>query len=136
MRVTPRQYAEGLYEAARHVGDSDRRTKLIDRFLLMLARDRRRSDIPLVLSHLDRIAERETGVKFVEAVSAKPLHVASKTSLERAGKKLFGGKEVRLRQKVSATLLGGALLQTEDESVDMSIGGRFGQLARFIQSNL
>ncbi len=135
MRITPRQYAEGLYEAVKHAEASDW-AKCIDRFLVMLTRDRRRRDIPLILRHLDRIAERETGIKFVDVVSARPLPAESKGSLERVGKNLFGGEEVRLRQKVSSLLLGGVLLQTENETFDVSIGGRFGQLKQFLEKSL
>ncbi|QQR77559.1 MAG: F0F1 ATP synthase subunit delta [Candidatus Moraniibacteriota bacterium] len=135
MRITARQYAEGLYEAVKHA-ESANRPSMIDRFLAFLVRDRRRRDIPLVLRHIERIAERETGVKRVEVVSAVPLSETSETSLKAAGKKVFGGEKMLLQQKISRALLGGAVLRTENETFDASIGGRLGQLKQFLEKSL
>ena len=132
MRITPRQYAEGLYEAVKRANPADR-SGVIDRFLTLLARHRRRRDMPLVLRHIERIVERETNVKRIEVVSAKPLAVSLEASLELIGEELFDGCPVLLRQRVDATVLGGALLRTENETFDASIGGRFRQLKRFLE---
>lgn len=131
MRITSRQYAEGLYEAVKRANPADR-SGVIDRFLTLLARHRRRRDTLLILGHIERIAERETGVKRIEVLAAKPLSEASKTSLESVGKNVFGGGEVLLRQKVNTALLGGALLRTENETFDASVGGRLDQLKKFL----
>lgn len=135
MRITSRQYAEGLYEAVKRANPADR-SGVIDRFLTLLARHRRRRDTPLILGHIERIAERETGVKRIEVLAAKPLSEASKTSLESVGKNVFGGGEVLLRQKVNTALLGGALLRTESETFDASVGGRLDQLKKFLQRSV
>ncbi len=135
MRITARQYAEGLYEAVKHA-ESVNRPSMIDRFLALLVRDRRRRDIPLILRHIDRIAEREMGAKRVEVVSSAPLSEMSKTSLKVVGKKVFGGENMLLKQKISRTLFGGAVLRTENETFDASIGGRLGQLKQFLEKSL
>lgn len=135
MRITPRQYAEGLYEAVKRANPADR-SDVIDRFLTLLARHRRRRDTMLVLRHVERIVEQETNVKCIDIVSAKPLSDASMVSLKSVGKNVFGGGEVLLRQKMNATLLGGALLRTENETFDASIGGRLDQLKKFLQRSV
>ena len=132
MRITARQYAEGLYEAVKRAG-SENLPGVVDRFLALLVRDRRGRDVTLVLRHLERIVERETGVKQVEVVSAVPLSETSEESLKAAGKRVFGGGKMLLKQKTNRAILGGAVLRTENEIFDASIGGRLGQLGRFIQ---
>ena len=135
MRITPRQYAEGLYEAVKRANPADR-SGVIDRFLTLLARHRRRRDTMLVLRHVERIVEQETNVKCIDVISAKPLSDASMVSLKSVGKNVFGGGEVLLRQKVNTALFGGALLRTENETFDASIGGRLDQLKKFLQRSV
>ncbi len=135
MRITARQYAQGLYEAVKHA-ESTNRPSMIDRFLALLVRDRRRRDIPLVFRHIERIAERETEVKRIEVVSAMPLSETVEASLKVVGKSVFGGEKVLLQQKINKTLLGGAVLRTEDETFDASISGRLGQLKQFLEKSL
>ena len=135
MRITPRQYAEGLYEAVKRANPADR-SDVIDRFLTLLARHRRRRDTMLVLRHVERIVEQETNVKCIDVISAKPLSDASMVSLKSVGKNVFGGGEVLLRQKVNTALFGGALLRTENETFDASIGGRLDQLKKFLQRSV
>ena len=135
MRITSRQYAEGLYEAVKRANPADR-SGVIDRFLTLLARHRRRRDTMLVLRHVERIVEQETNVKCIDVISAKPLSDASMVSLKSVGKNVFGGGEVLLRQKVNTALFGGALLRTENETFDASIGGRLDQLKKFLQRSV
>lgn len=131
MRITSRQYAEGLYEAVRHA-ESSARPAMIDRFLARMARDRRRRDIPFVFRHIERIAEREAGAKRVEIVSSKTLSEASLHAIEQEGKKIFGEEKILFQQKIQPKLFGGAILRTENETFDGSVGGRFVQLKRFL----
>ena len=135
MRITTRQYAEALYGA---VNDADvsARPGIIDRFLVRMARDRRRRDISLVFRHIERIAERETGVKSLEIVSARPLSEASLRAIEQEGKKIFREEKILFQQKIQPKLFGGAILRTENETFNRSIGGRLGQLKQFLEKNL
>lgn len=135
MHITTRQYAEALYGA---VNDADvsARPGIIDRFLVRMARDRRRRDISLVFRHIERIAERETGVKSLEIVSARPLSEASLRAIEQEGKKIFREEKILFQQKIQPKLFGGAILRTENETFNGSIGGRLGQLKQFLEKNL
>ncbi len=136
MRITPRQYAESLYASLRDASEPDR-AGIIDRFLSIVSKDRRRRDIPIILRHIDRIAERETGEKQIDIVSAD---LASEQTLERlmaVGRKAFGGKNVQLRRlRTNTALLGGAIFRTENETFDASISGRLGQLKQFLERSL
>lgn len=135
MRITTRQYAEALYGA---VNDADvsARPGIIDRFLVRMARDRRRRDISLVFRHIERIAERETGVKSLEIVSARPLSEASLRAIEQEGKKIFREEKILFQQKIQPKLFGGAILRTENETFDASARGRLRQLKRFLQGGI
>ncbi len=135
MRITARQYAEGLYESVKNA-EALNRPALIDRFLELMTRDRRRRDIPLVFRRIERIAEREAGAKRVEIVSSKTLSEASLHAIEREGKKIFGEEKILFQQKIRSGLLGGAKFQTENETFDASIGGRLRQLKQFLEKSL
>lgn len=135
MRITPRQYAEGLY-ASVQCAEASARPALIDRFLAVMARDRRRRDIPAVFRHIERIAEREAGVKRVEIVSAKTLSKESLREIEREGKKVFREEKILFQQKIQQNRIGGAAFRTENETFDASAGGRLGQLKQFLEKSL
>lgn len=134
MRITPRQYAEGLYEAVRHAEVSDR-PAMIDRFLVRMMRDRRRRDIPAIFRHIERIAEREAGMKHVEIISSKTFSGESLYKIEQEGKKIFREEKILFQQKIQSKLFGGVVFRTENETFDGSIGGRLGQLKRFLEQN-
>lgn len=135
MRITPRQYAEGLYTSVKHA-EASARPVLIDRFLALMARDRRRRDIPSIFRHIERIAEREAGAKRVDIVSARRLSEESLRILESEGKKVFGGEKILFQQKIQPNRIGGAIFRTENETFDASAGGRLGQLKQFLEKSL
>lgn len=131
MRITPRQYAEGLYEAMKRAEGFDR-AGIIDRFLAIMTRDRRRKDIPSVFRHIERIAERESGVKRVEIISAKALSEESIHEMESEGAKIFGEEKILFHQKIQPELFGGAIFRTENKTFDASAGGRLRKLKQFL----
>lgn len=135
MRITPRQYAEGLYEAVKQT-DVSVRPGLIDRFLALLSKEKRCRDIPLIFRHIERIAERETGVKSVEIISTKPFSEEAIQIMKSEGKKVFDEEHIFFRQKIQPKLFGGAILRTENETFDASIVGRLGQLKQFLEKSL
>ena len=131
MRITAGQYAEALYGAVKDA-DVSARPGIVDRFLVRMARDRRRRDIPLVFRHIERIAERETGIARADIISAKRLSEASFDTLKSEGEKIFGTEKISFTQKVEPALLGGVKFQTERETFDASASGRLRQLRRFL----
>ena len=131
MRITAGQYAEALYGAVKDA-DVSARPGIVDRFLARMARDRRRRDIPLVFRHIERIAERETGIARADIISAKRLSEASFDTLKSEGEKIFGTEKISFTQKIEPALLGGVKFQTERETFDASARGRLRQLRRFL----
>jgi F0F1-type ATP synthase delta subunit len=124
-----------LYASVQHA-EASARPALIDRFLVLMVRDRRRRDIPVVFRHVERIAEREAGAKRVDIVSAKPLSKGSLHALESEGKKIFGEEKIFFQQKIQPNRIGGAEFRTENETFDASAGGRLGQLKQFLEKSL
>lgn len=127
MRITPKQYAEGLYESVRHVEPSDR-TGIFDRFFSILIRERRMKDMPTILSALRRIIEREAGEKSVRIRSAHPLSESTVRNLRERLCKIFDAERVALETMVDPHLSGGIVIETEDETFDASILGALRQM--------
>lgn len=127
MRITSKQYAEGLYESVRHAEPSDR-TGIFDRFFSILIRERRMKDMPTILSALRRIIERETGEKSVRTRSAHPLSESAVRNLRERLCKIFDVDRVALETMVDPHLAGGIMIETEDETLDASILGALRQM--------
>lgn len=131
MRITTRQYAEGLAAALREA-EASRWPLLLDRFFAILVRAKRRRDIPAILRQVERLEEGRTGAKLVEIVLDHP-ESARNTALEEAAKRVFDLKEADVVYRHRAGVGGGAVFRTGAETVDASLGGRLRQLRRFLE---
>ena len=133
MRISSRQYAEGLYGAL-HGATPEERGGVIDRFLALIVRSRAKRLLPAILGHLERLDERATGQKRITlTLSRKASNEAAQSILPEA-KRLFGAGAT-LRVSTDPTLIGGGVFQTETERVDASVGGRLREFKRFLEAS-
>lgn len=134
MRITPKQYAEGLYESIQNAEPSEQ-TGILDRFFALLVRERRMREIPMILAALQCIIEREGGEKRVRIRSAQALSQETIRSLAGRLSEIFGVEQVVLEQKTDANLKGGMVIETEEETLDMSIKGIVSQLKMALRNS-
>lgn len=132
MRITPKQYAEGLYEAVQNAKPLER-AEILDQFFALLVRERRMREMPMVLSALQRIVERENNEKRVSVRSARALPHEAVRELWGRLTQILGVQCVDIDQKVDPNLRGGMVIESEDETLDVSIRGTLLQLRKHFQ---
>ncbi len=132
MRITPKQYAQGLLSAIDNA-DTDQQPVILDRFFNMIVRERRTKDFSAILHHIEREMHERDGVCSLRIVSAKPLSHETIARISPEVKRCFAVNEVSIDAKVRSSALGGAVLYSESETIDASIGGRLRSFRRFLE---
>jgi F-type H+-transporting ATPase subunit delta len=84
--------------------------------------------IPEIARQFEQLKAQQQGYLKVDIASAYPVEASQQQEIEEILKKRFG-KGVDIQMEVDKSLLGGWLIRTGDEVIDVSIRGRFEQLA-------
>jgi F-type H+-transporting ATPase subunit delta len=97
-------------------------------FVRVLAENHRLLLLPEIAAHYAVLRSAVENTVDVDVISAVPLDAAQSAKLERAlGKRLE--RQVRMRNSVDSTLLGGAVVRAGDLVIDGSLKGRLERLA-------
>ncbi|MFO0335980.1 MAG: F0F1 ATP synthase subunit delta [Pseudomonadota bacterium] len=97
-------------------------------FLGVLAQNRRLQLLPEIALQFERLRAEVENAVDVEIVSALPVESAQRAALVDALEQRFG-KQVRLREIIDASLVGGALVRAGDLVIDGTLKGRLERLA-------
>lgn len=120
MKVTPSQYAQALYTLSKSRSLSEC-SRLASDFVSLVQRNGDTKKLPRILYHVQRLHEQETARKRVFVSSAFPIHGELLQSLERYAQEVFESPKVILDISVDKKLLGGVIMQTENQRVDASV---------------
>lgn len=104
-------------------------------FITQLVENRRLKLLPVIFEQFHRLRAEEEGVADVEVTSAFELDEAEVARLKAALNKRLG-KEVRVRSKVDAGLIGGVVIRAGDTVIDGSVRGRLQKLAEQLNSRI
>ena len=97
-------------------------------FVRVLAENHRLLLLPEIAAHYEALRSAVENTVDVEVVSAVPLDGAQADKLQRALSTRLK-RQVRMRNSVDSTLLGGAVIQAGDLVIDGSLKGRLERLA-------
>ena len=101
-----------------------RPTDLLQRLVGLLVQRDRVELLPLVAKAYVRLWNTSKGIVAAEAVSARELDETDARAVSAAAARALGGKQVDLRQRVDASLMGGLLLRMEGRVYDGSVRSR------------
>jgi F-type H+-transporting ATPase subunit delta len=97
-------------------------------FVRVLAENRRLLLLPEIAAHYEALRSAVENTVDVEVVSAVPLDAAQADKLQRALSTRLK-RQVRMRNSIDSTLLGGAVVRAGDLVIDGSLKGRLERLA-------
>ncbi|MBU4256905.1 ATP synthase F1 subunit delta [Patescibacteria group bacterium] len=127
MKITPKQYAESLYQSV--INKKDSRIKgILDNFVKLLIDNNDISKIDKIIGQFKKIWNREEGIVEAEAVSARELDKKIVKLLNGYIVQLSGARKVLLKQKVDKNILGGVIIKYEDKILDGSLKARLKEL--------
>jgi F-type H+-transporting ATPase subunit delta len=101
-----------------------RPSDLLQRLVGLLVQRDRVELLPLVAKAYVRLWNTSKGIVAAEAVSARELDETDARAVSAAAARALGGKQVDLRQRVDASLMGGLLLRMEGRVYDGSVRSR------------
>ncbi len=119
MKISAKQYARGLYEAA-DGQTSKEQTAMVGRFLQLLKAQGRFSLANRVVAELEKIVLDRQGIVAAEVKSARGLSAATLQSLSQMIKDKTACREVRLTEKIAPEVLGGAVVKYQDKIINFS----------------
>lgn len=127
MKITPKQYAESLYQSVRNKKDSQIKS-VIENFVKLLAANNDMAKADKITGQFKKIWNREEGIVEAEAVSARELDKKIVKLLNGYIVQLSGARKVLLKQKVDKNILGGVIIKYEDKILDGSLKMKLNEL--------
>lgn len=120
MKITPKQYAQGLYDL---LGDQKQPEikKIIVNFVEFLAQKRDLNKIKDIILELEKIFQDNQGEKEVTIISARPLNSATKKYLKEYLIKKSQSNSIIIKEKIDSKIIGGFIARYEDKVIDGSL---------------
>ena len=131
MRVSPKQYAQSLYELTD--GKSDQEiTKSISSFVVFLNRSRRLKLSSKIIDHYSKIYNDKKGIVEVEIISRKKIEEDLLKKVKNYLKEKYQAKEIVLNNALDPEIKGGFILKVGDEVMNNSISGKLDSLKKVL----
>lgn len=125
MRISPKHYAQALYEALSEV-TSEQRTEVIQNFLHMIHMRGQIKWLSEIVREVEELLRRESGEMHVNVTAA---HDIDHKYISNTVQELVGDENIVMERQVDNSLLGGLRIETKDKRWDMSVRGQLRALA-------
>lgn len=119
MKISNKQYAQGLFEATRDKASKEVKAEL-ENFVRILSINGDISRSDAILSEFEKIWQREKGIASAEVISADKLGTETLNQLKDYVMAATGATEVLLAHEVDQGLLAGFVLRFNDQVLDGS----------------
>ncbi len=126
MRFSAKQYAQALMDSLQDTGPKDQE-KVLDNFVKLLAENNDLRLFDQIEQEFHKMDLAAKGIKQVEVRSAHPLNKENEKAILDELNKLVKGK-VELKKEVDERLIGGVIIQMEDQVIDASVKNQLEQL--------
>lgn len=118
MKISPKQYARSLAEAAEGVSEKEEKI-LTERFLGILEKNSDLKKMPKIISEMEKINEAQSGVKKAKLATAVELSDVMKKEVAQKLENVFKERIV-LSAKIVPEILGGIIIEAGNEILDAS----------------
>lgn len=126
MKFSAKQYAQALMDSLESVGPKDQ-DRVLDNFAKVLAENNDLRMYEAIEEEFHKLELQKKGIKQVEITSARPLSHQNEKEIIEELNQLVKGK-VELKKKVDEQLIGGVVIQMEDQIIDVSVKNQLDQL--------
>ncbi|MFA5184837.1 MAG: ATP synthase F1 subunit delta [Patescibacteria group bacterium] len=133
MKISVRQYAQGLFAATSGASEAEVKTALKN-FVLILDRDRVLGKAAEIIACFREIWEKEHGELAAELTSARELGAAAKELIVAYLKNKTQAKKVQLTEIIDKSLIGGFILNYESRVIDGSLKSSLASLKNKISN--
>jgi len=120
MKLTPGQYAEGLFESIN--GKSEKEAKeILNKFVDLLIVNNQTSQLRKILTSFESVWNRGNGIIEAEIKVANKLDNSSREILQAYVKEITKAKNIEMNEVVDASLMGGFVVKYEGSIIDNSL---------------
>lgn len=120
MKISAKQYAQGLYELVYKKKEDEAREVLVS-FVKYLGANNDIYKIDDVIKYFNEILQKERGQLNVSLVSARKLSADVSLLVINYLKNKVGAKEVEIESTINPDILGGFILRYDDKVIDGSL---------------
>jgi F-type H+-transporting ATPase subunit delta len=106
------------------------------KFLLILVDRNRINVLQSIISSYLELVYSVASIKMIEVASAFKFTNRQKNTLVKKLKQLTNAREIRLTLTIDQTLIGGFLIKTDSQVIDLTIKGQLQQLAKHLDTVL
>jgi F-type H+-transporting ATPase subunit delta len=106
------------------------------KFLLILVDRNRINVLQSIISSYLELVYSVASIKMIEVASAFKFTNRQKNTLVKKLKQLTNAREIRLTLTIDPTLIGGFLIKTDSQVIDLTIKGQLQQLAKHLDTVL
>lgn len=131
MKITAKQYARALFEALKEAPDNE--GKIIDNFFETLKKNNDLRQATEIMSYFEEYDREEKNLVEVLIVSVSPLEEDMKNKIRNKMGSLLG-KQIVLKEKIDAGILGGLVIKFKDYVFDASIKSRIEEMGKTLVS--
>lgn len=133
MKITPKQYAQTLFEVTKD-SSADDMLKILDKFLKILVDNNQFSQIEKILSNFNEIWNRENNILEAEIITARELSEIDLLNINKFVKRKAGKSEVAVKMIIDESLKGGFVVRLRDEIFDSSLRNRIASLKQALNN--
>jgi F-type H+-transporting ATPase subunit delta len=123
MKITPKQYAQALYDSLKDDNKKDA-TKAIAEFARVLVENNDLQKGDKIIEQFRKLYNQEEGIVEAEITSAAKLSAAMLHDLKEYIKKISKVDTVEVNEKENRSLVGGAIIKYGDKILDGSLKTR------------
>jgi F-type H+-transporting ATPase subunit delta len=109
--------------------------KMTSAFIDLSAKKGREGYLPQIAEAFSEQYKVLKGIQVAEVVSAAEISASQKEELHNLVKRLSGKTLVELKEKVDHSLIGGFILNVDDQQIDHSIKGKIANLKKKFKEN-
>ncbi len=125
MKISPKQYAQSLYEIVSQTEDCD---VVIKNFVKVLVARNQLGKAEKIIQEFIKIWNKEQGIVEGDLVSVRELDKDMIDKLNNSVAEVLGAKKVNLKNKVDKNILGGFVAQLGDIVIDGSVKNQLNNL--------
>ena len=129
--ISNNEIARAIYMVSKDKSSTEQ-SLLFPKIIQFLARRHLLSKTSDILLKLGKIINSEEGRTIVIVKSAFKLGEKTEKELVQTLKKRYSSKEIVLDEKLDKNLLGGMLLEINDEVIDLSLKNKIGKLQEYL----
>lgn len=129
MKLSIRKYSQILYEAVDGKDQTDI-DNILANFTKLLDKNNHLKYSSRIINAFNDLCNKENGIVEMEVTSKRPLNDKVREKIRNSFKEKNNAKEIRITEKLNPEMIGGIILRTSNEIIDISMDNKLSELKK------